>query len=105
MAAMRSATNCRAKMMSVPGLKMRMISDRSGTDLERITSSPGTPLSAFSRGTVTSSSTSVAERPREIVWISTLGGANSGKTSTEEPARRIKPKTISAAAIKTTRYR
>src|SRR3990172_7194474 len=101
----RSFTNCRARMRSVPGLKMRTISDRSGTDLERITSSPGTPLSACSSGTVTNSSTAAAESPWLRVWISTLGGANSGKTSTDELLNRAMPKTIITAAKKTTRYR
>ena len=104
-AAMRSFTNCRARMRSVPGLKMRTMSDRSGTDLERMTSSPGSPLSACSSGTVTSSSTAAAESPRLRVWISTLGGANSGKTSTDELLSRAMPKTIIAAAAKTTRNR
>ena len=40
------------------------------------------PLSACSSGTVTSASTSSAEQPEASVWISTRGGANSGKTST-----------------------
>src|SRR3990170_1687188 len=44
-----------------------------------------------------------AESPRLRVWISTLGGANSGKTSTDELRSRAMPKTISAAAAKTTR--
>src|SRR3989304_8699274 len=104
-AAMRSATNCLAKMESVSGLKMSTISDKSETDLERITSSPGTPLSACSRGTVTSSSTSAAESPRDKVWISTLGGANSGNTSIDELLSRARPKTINAMAAKITRYR
>src|SRR3989304_5060028 len=105
MACMRSATNCLAKMRSVPGLKMSTISERSDTDLERITSRPGIPLSAFSSGTVTSSSTSAADSPREMVWTSTLGGANSGKTSTDELLSRGMPKIINTAAAKTTRDR
>ena len=40
------------------------------------------PLSCSSIGTVISSSTSLEELPSAIVWISTCGGANSGKTST-----------------------
>ena len=42
---------------------------------------PGTPVSAFSSGTLTSASTSGVDRPGASVWISTSGGANSGKTS------------------------
>ena len=78
----RSCTSCRARISSVPGLKKRKISDKSGTDLERMTSRPGNPFRAFSSGTVINSSTSIAESPMLLVWISTLGGANSGKTST-----------------------
>src|SRR3972149_888580 len=101
--AIRSATNCRAKMRSVPGLKIRTICERSATDLERITSKPGRPRRACSNGTVTNSSTEAGESPRDRVWISTLGGANSGKTSTDEFLRRTMPKTINATAIKTTK--
>src|SRR5688572_33354951 len=81
-AARRSCTNCRARITSVPGLKIMTMSDRSVTDLERMTSNPGVPLRACSSGTVINSSTAAAERPTERVWTSTLGGANSGNTST-----------------------
>src|SRR3990170_1143374 len=104
-AATRSCTNWRARMRSVPGLKMRTMSERSGTDLERITSKAGNPLSACSRGTVTNSSTAAAESPRLRVWISTLGGANSGKTSTDDSLTRAMPKLMIAVAAKTTRKR
>ena len=80
-ASRRSCTNCRARSSSVPGLNSSSIDDKSGIDLERIRSSPSTPLNACSSGTVISDSTSSAERPRLGVWISTRGGANSGKTS------------------------
>src|SRR6185295_12828444 len=43
----------------------------------------GVPFSAFSSGIVTRLSTSSVERPGASVWISTRGGANSGKTSCE----------------------
>ncbi len=78
----RSATSCRACSRSVPRSKKSVIEDSCGTDFERIMSRPGSPWSACSSGTVTSSSTSAADSPRVIVWISTRGGANSGKTST-----------------------
>ena len=74
-----------------------------GTDSERTTSTPGTPFIASSRGTVTSSSTSDAERPRHAVWISTRVGANSGKTSTSWWPSSRPPKKTSAAATATTR--
>src|SRR5437660_12299278 len=32
----RSLTNCRARMMSVPGWKMRVIDETPGTDVERM---------------------------------------------------------------------
>src|SRR5262245_30536609 len=80
--ARRSATTCRASMISVPGSKIKTIDDNCSTDLERMTASPGVPLKTSSNGTVTNCSTSVEESPRHGVWISTRGGANSGKTST-----------------------
>src|SRR5262245_51268870 len=78
----RSDTSCRAWRRSVPCLKRNSIDDNCATDLERKVSSPGIPLSAASSGTVTNDSTSDADKPRHGVWISTRGGANSGKTST-----------------------
>ena len=45
-------------------------------------SSPATPLSACSSGTRDQLLDLGGDRPRQIVWISTRGGANSGKTST-----------------------
>ena len=80
--AIRSCTSCRARISSVPRSKMSWIDESWATDFERSSSSPGSPLSCCSIGTVISSSTSVEELPRAIVWISTRGGANSGKTST-----------------------
>ena len=79
--ATRSVTSCRACSSSTPGLKIMTTEDKSDTDFERSCAMPGMPLSAFSRGTVTSDSTSAGDRPRQIVWISTLVGANSGNTS------------------------
>src|SRR6266508_3056173 len=103
--ATRSCTSCRARSRSVPGSKMSTIDDSWGTDLERITSSPATPLSASSSGTVTRASTSDEERPRQGVWISTRGGANSGKTSTGIELSCPTPKNIIAPAAATTRKR
>jgi hypothetical protein len=70
--------------------------------LDRITAISGTPFSACSIGTVTRSSTSVAESPSASVWISTFGGANSGNTSTGMPRSCWTPKNISAAAAAAT---
>src|SRR5919198_42841 len=77
-----SLTTCRAAQMSVPGLNHRTTDDNPSTVLERKTESPGTPLSVCSSGMVISSSTSTVDIPGDSVWISTFGGANSGKTST-----------------------
>ncbi len=87
----------------MPRSKSSTIDESCGTDLERIVSSSGRPWSDCSSGTVTSSSTSSAERPRLGVWISTFGGANSGKTSTGVSRKRPTPKTIIAAPAATTR--
>src|SRR5215217_2516860 len=101
----RSCTNCRASYRSVSLLKRSSICERSETDLERISSSPGTPFSWFSSGTVISSSTCSEELPTAMVWISTIGGANSGKTSTSAFRVSPMPKTMSAAAAKSTNHR
>src|SRR5215212_6108478 len=101
----RSCTNCRASYRSVSLLKRSSICERSETDLERISSSPGSPFSWFSSGTVTSSSTCSEELPTAMVWISTRGGANSGKTSRSALRVSPMPKTMSAAAAKSTSHR
>src|SRR5918995_4365461 len=84
---------------------MSWICERSMTDLERISSSPGSPFSWSSSGIVISSSTCSEELPTAMVWISTIGGANSGKTSTSALRVSPMPKTISAAAAKSTSHR
>ena len=90
--ATRSVTSWRTWSSSMPDLKMSMTDDSWCTDFERMTSTPGTPASAFSSGTVTSASTSAGDRPRQMVWISTRGGANSGNTSTGSSWTRMAPK-------------
>src|SRR5215203_7036342 len=84
---------------------MSWICERSITDLERISSSPGTPFSWSSSGIVISSSTCSEELPTATVWISTIGGANSGKTSTSALRVSPMPKIINAAAAKSTSHR
>src|SRR5919112_438579 len=84
---------------------MSWICERSITDLERISSSPGIPFSWSSSGMVISSSTCSEELPTAMVWISTCGGANSGKTSTSALRVSPMPKTISAAAANSTSHR
>src|ERR687893_463751 len=101
----RSCTNCRDSYRSTSLLKMSWICERSATDLERISSSPGIPFSWSSSGTVISSSTCSEELPIARVWISTCGGANSGKTSTSALRVSPMPKIISAAAAKITSHR
>ena len=51
------------------------------------------------------SSTSLEELPSAIVWISTRGGANSGKTSTFALGTCATPKAMIAAAAKMTSQR
>ena len=55
-------------------------------------------------GTVISSSTSLDELPSAIVWISTCGGANSGKTSTLVLGICAKPRVMTPTAAKTTSH-
>ena len=101
----RSATSWRARSSSVPRSKMSWIEDSWATDFERISSRPSMPPSWSSIGTVISSSTSLEELPSAIVWISTRGGANSGKTSTLVFGISAKPSAMSATAAKTTSHR
>src|SRR5215210_7415394 len=54
---------------------------------------------------VISSSTCSEELPTAMVWISTRGGANSGKTSTSAFRVSPMPKIISAPAAKSTSHR
>src|SRR5262249_55030317 len=75
------------------------------TDRDRMSSMPSMPLSASSIGTVTSASTSAADRPRHSVCTSTRGGANSGNTSTGTSRNRAIPKAISSEAATTTTNR
>src|SRR5579859_2141474 len=100
-----SCTSSRARKTSVPSLKIIWISESWDTDWERITSRPATPFSACSSGVVTTCSTSAGDRPTHSVWISTVGGANSGNTSTGVLRTcEIPPKTR-AAPMATTRKR
>src|SRR5215207_7120610 len=70
--------------MSVPAAKTSTIEESPGTDSDRMTSTPSTPLSrSASNGTVINCSTSSADKPRASVWISAYGGVNSGSTSTD----------------------
>ena len=105
MVAMRSATSCRASSRSVPCSKNSTICDSCWTDLERMVSTPGMALNDCSMGVVISSSTSVGPSPMAMVWTSTLGGANSGKTSTEVLPSCCTPKNIRNAVNATTMNR
>ena len=87
-------------------LEEETIEDSAMTVVERMTSSSGVPRSASSIGMVISSSTSAVDMPMPSVWISTSGGANSGKTSTGIVAQQLDAETtISAAAAAATRNR
>ncbi len=78
----RSRTSWRAVMRSVPRLKSSMICD-SACDRGRADDvDVGNAAQRSSIGMVMSSSTSAEVIPGPSVWISTFGGANSGKTST-----------------------
>ncbi len=96
--AIRSDTSCRAVSRSVPFSNSSTIEESWGTDLDRMWWRPSMPLNASSIGTDTSSSTSAAVSPRQAVWTSTFGGANSGNTSTEALLSWAPPTIISAAA-------
>ncbi len=63
------------------------------------------PFSACSSGTVTSCSTSEVDSPTQAVWITTRGGANSGKTSTLVSCSEPTPITVTARPAAATRYR
>ena len=103
--AIRSPTHWRAWRTFVPGLKIISIDESCGTDFDRMTSRPGTPLRASSSGTVTSDSTSDGDSPRDGVCTSTFGGANSGKTSTGSCFSCIVPSSIIPTASPRTRKR
>ena len=106
-AARRSCTSWRARIRSVPSSKISTTDDRPSTDFERIVFSQGVPLRAFSSGMLIRLSTSSVDRPGASVWISTSGGANSGKTSSGVVCSVRMPKTMSRidSASTTTRSR
>ena len=103
--AMRSCTSWRARIRSVPGLNSSSIEDSCGTDLDRMSSRPWMPFSPASSGTVTSCSTSEVDRPTQAVWMTTRGGANSGKTSTCIFGSEVMPRIIRPTAAATIRCR
>src|SRR4029077_2687655 len=70
-----------------------------------MSATPGTPCTAASSGTEVSDSTSCGDRPRQVVWISTETGANSGNTSSFWWPSRPAPKNSSPAARPATTYR
>ena len=89
-------------MRSVPSSKISTTDDSPSTDLERSVFSPGTPFIAASSGTLTSASTSAVDKPGASVWISTSGGANSGKTSNGASRAVRMPTTMSTTDNATT---
>src|SRR5438445_6331863 len=103
--ARRSCTSSRSRSRLVPSLKINSIDESCDTDFDRMRSRFAVPLSACSRGTVIRPSTSEAVRPTARVWISTRGGANSGKTSTGVWNSLATPKNRSPPAAATSRKR
>src|SRR5262245_3655632 len=101
----RSWMSNRAFIRSTPWLKIMTMEESWVTDLDRITARPGMPFISFSIGTVTSSSTSRADRPVHSVCTSTWGGANSGKASIGMWRICRMPKNISIDAPTTTSTR
>ena len=99
----RSWISSLAFIRSVPGSKIITIDDSWDTDFDRIAVSPSMPLSPCSIGTETSSSTSFADSPMQMVWISTRGGANSGNASMDMSLICRMPKNIIIDAPTTTR--
>jgi hypothetical protein len=104
-AVIRSWTSWRARNSSTSGSKMSSIADNWGTDFDRMSSRPSTPLNACSKGTVTSDSTSEVDRPRQAVWMTTRGGANSGNASALADGNVAMPIAISSAPAATTSRR
>ena len=76
-----SAMAWRARWMSALSLKTAVTTLRPWMLSERTESRSEAPLTAFSTGRVTRTSTWSAERPGASVWIVTWGWTNSGKTS------------------------
>src|SRR5262245_42824670 len=91
--------------MSVPSWKMISTTERPWTDLERSTSSRGMPLTAYSMGSVTSCSISLGDRPGASVWMTTCGGANSGKTSRRARRAALTPSSSNSTARASTTTR
>ena len=89
----------------MPSSKIITTDERPSTDFDRSVRRSGTPFIAFSSGTVTRLSTSPVDRPGASVWISTSGGANSGKTSSGVFCAARDPATISTMASATTTSR
>jgi len=79
--ASRSPTSWRACRIPVPSRKVAVTTESPWIDSDRIDSRLPTPFTAASIGRVTSASTSSGESPDASVWMTTWGGANSGKTS------------------------
>ena len=102
----RSCTTCRASSTSVPGSNVMTTDESPGSDTDSISSRKATPASrSCSSGTVISCSTSSAESPRASVWTSTIGGLNSGRTSTGVLPAWITPTITRPTAAATTRRR
>lgn len=101
----RSTTLWRAARSSVPSSKMAVTTLKPGMEEDRSVWSRAVPPNAASMGTLTSRSTSSADRPGASVWTVTCAGANSGNTS-HGARRTARPPAISSpAADSTTTHR
>ena len=102
----RSCTSWRAWYRSVPGAKCSSMSDSPGIESEVMSVVPRMPDKRFfSSGTVTSSSTSGADRPSASICTSTVTGDVSGRVSVAIRGSVRMPATIIPAATAITRMR
>ena len=91
MVSRRSLTSTRSISTSLPSAKIAVMTEIPGAEEERRVVRKLVPPMAYSRGRVTSASTSSAERPGASVCTTTWGGANSGKMSKGERRTAISP--------------
>src|SRR5579859_3849399 len=102
----RSCTTWRAWYRLVPGAKCSSMLDTPGTESDVSSTTPRMPSKRFfSSGTVTSSSTSGADRPRASVWTLTVTGDDSGRTSLGMRGKITTPAIMIPAATAITRMR
>src|SRR5262245_2365744 len=96
--ASRSLTSMRSVSALLPSAKIAVITEIPGAEEERKVVRKLVPFKAYSRGIVTSASTSSAERPGASVCTTIWGGENSGKMSKGERRAATTPATRSNTA-------